>query len=69
MRVACPLQGLFLDTNGDQLVGRAENGFLWLWDLTSTLGWERPYRGAAVRGSWLEPNCSRCALDAVSNSV
>ena len=63
------VQGLFLDTNGDQLVGRAENGFLWLWDLTSTLGWERPFRGQAVRGSWLEQDCSRCATHAVRRTV
>ncbi len=62
-------QGLFLDTNGDQLVGRAENGFLWLWDLTSTLGWERPFRGHPVRGSWLEHDCSRCAIHAVRSPV
>jgi hypothetical protein len=34
------LQGLFLDTDGDRLVGRAENGMLWTWDLTRTLGWQ-----------------------------
>ena len=34
------LQGLFLDTDGDRLVGRAENGMLWIWDLTRTLGWQ-----------------------------
>ena len=48
------VQGLFLDNTGDQLIGRAENGFLWMWDLTSTLGWERTYQGSSVHGSWLE---------------
>ena len=54
------VQGLFLDTTGDQLVGRAENGFLWLWDLTSTLGWERSFRGTSVSGSWLRAEHTRC---------
>lgn len=38
--LACLLQGLFLNTDGDRLVGRAENGMLWTWDLTRTLGWQ-----------------------------
>ncbi|KAL3156911.1 hypothetical protein ABBQ38_001175 [Trebouxia sp. C0009 RCD-2024] len=43
-------QGLYLSTDGDQLVGRAENGMVWLWDLSSCLGWQQ---GGPV-GSWLQ---------------
>ncbi|KAK9868483.1 hypothetical protein WJX84_003184 [Apatococcus fuscideae] len=40
-------QALFLDTDGDVLLGRAENGMMWAWDLTVTLGI------AGSRGSWM----------------
>lgn len=40
VKVCIVLQGLFLDTDGDRLVGRAENGMLWTWDLSRTLGWQ-----------------------------
>ncbi|KAL3156915.1 hypothetical protein ABBQ38_001177 [Trebouxia sp. C0009 RCD-2024] len=43
-------QGLYLSTDGDQLVGRAENGMVWLWDLAGCLGWQQ---GGPV-GSWLQ---------------
>eukprot|EP00884_Botryococcus_braunii_P020162 jgi/Botrbrau1/682/Bobra.160_2s0006.1 len=32
-------QGLYLDTDGDVLLGRADNGMVWKWDLSRTLGW------------------------------
>lgn len=35
-------QGLFLTADGDRLLGRASNGFMWTWDLTRTLGWQGP---------------------------
>ncbi|KAL3146325.1 hypothetical protein ABBQ32_003018 [Trebouxia sp. C0010 RCD-2024] len=43
-------QGLCLSTDGDQLVGRAENGMVWLWDLSSCLGWQQ----GGPAGSWLQ---------------
>lgn len=51
-------QGLFLDTNGDQLIGRAENGFMWLWDMSAALGW---YRDSSSAGSWLRDYTRRPA--------
>ncbi|KAK9823580.1 hypothetical protein WJX72_003975 [[Myrmecia] bisecta] len=56
MPFGCPArtgehQGLFLDTDGDLLVGRAENGMTWLWDLSTTLGWAQ---GGGLTGSWLD---------------
>lgn len=50
-------QALFLTTNGDQLLGRAENGFMWLWDLSAALGWARDGPSA---GSWLRDYTRRC---------
>ena len=41
-------QGLYLTAHGDRLLGRAENGFLWAWDLSRTLGWEAFRPAAAV---------------------
>lgn len=39
--MACT-QGLYLTADVDRLLGRAQNGFLWSWDLTRTLGWQGP---------------------------
>ncbi|KAL3160385.1 hypothetical protein ABBQ32_010710 [Trebouxia sp. C0010 RCD-2024] len=43
-------QGLHLTTDGDNLVGRAENGMIWLWDLSSCLGWQK----GGPMGSWAQ---------------
>ncbi|GLI68763.1 hypothetical protein VaNZ11_013254, partial [Volvox africanus] len=32
-------QALWLESDGDVLLGRSDNGTLWLWDLSTTLGW------------------------------
>eukprot|EP00798_Chlamydomonas_sp_ICE-L_P005257 gene5257-18489_t len=36
---SCNHQGLYLACNDDVLVGRAENGMVWKWDLAATCGW------------------------------
>ncbi|GLC72438.1 hypothetical protein PLESTF_001247700 [Pleodorina starrii] len=41
--------GLWLEANDDVLLGRADNGTLWLWDLSTTLGWAR---GPDRSGIW-----------------
>lgn len=43
-------QGMWLDTNGDYLIGRSETGALWLWDLSKTLGWA----SGETNGSWTQ---------------
>lgn len=45
-------QGLFLAANADCLVGRAENGMMWLWDLSVTLGWASGSSAAESVGPW-----------------
>lgn len=40
-RMACT-QGLHLAADAGRLLGRAQNGFLWSWDLSRTLGWQGP---------------------------
>lgn len=45
-------QGLFLAANADCLVGRAENGMMWLWDLSVTLGWSSGASAAEAVGPW-----------------
>lgn len=42
------MQGLYLTAHGDRLMGRADNGFLWSWDLSRTLGWDAFRPTAAV---------------------
>lgn len=56
-------QGLFLDTDGDRLVGRAENGMLWTWDLSRTLGWQSQataQRSGSLAGDFHAPWGSIC---------
>lgn len=52
-RRMCPLgvpdrsvlhQALRLDATEDVAIGQADNGMLWLWDLSVCLGWQRPQR-------------------------
>lgn len=45
-------QGLYLSTDGDQLLGRADNGMMWLWDLSSCLGWQK----GGPTGLWMQDN-------------
>ncbi|EFJ44770.1 hypothetical protein VOLCADRAFT_106229 [Volvox carteri f. nagariensis] len=42
-------QALWLESNGDVLVGRSDNGTLWVWDLSTVLGWAR---GPDRSGLW-----------------
>ncbi|GIL72515.1 hypothetical protein Vretifemale_2871 [Volvox reticuliferus] len=42
-------QALWLESDGDVLLGRSDNGTLWSWDLSTTLGWAR---GPDRSGLW-----------------
>ncbi|KAK9801856.1 hypothetical protein WJX73_002109 [Symbiochloris irregularis] len=44
----CAHQGLCLQNDGDTLIGRADNGMLWMWDLSACLGWAK----CDTLGSW-----------------
>jgi hypothetical protein len=39
--LAATHQGLWLEAAEDVLLGRSESGAVWLWDLTTALGWSR----------------------------
>ncbi|KAL4856340.1 hypothetical protein ACK3TF_003150 [Chlorella vulgaris] len=43
-------QALHLSTTSDMLLGRADNGMCWVWDLSECLGWQD---GSGQAGSWL----------------
>ncbi|GAX82157.1 hypothetical protein CEUSTIGMA_g9585.t1 [Chlamydomonas eustigma] len=48
---------LWLVCNNDILLGRTENGLLWRWDLSRTLGWACPPAGnkSKLQGPYLNP--------------
>lgn len=54
MCVSClRTQALTLAAVDDALLGRSQDGGMWLWDLSVCLGWSQPMQGC--RASWLVP--------------
>ncbi|GAB4814118.1 hypothetical protein N2152v2_001164 [Parachlorella kessleri] len=58
-------QGLHLHATQDLLVGRADNGMIWLWDLSERLGWA----DGSHPGTWLREATSAAAACAAEGTA